>query len=46
MDKGGFRILQFLGDVAGQTEIRILVYRAGDQARDIGHGTEDLGKGV
>ena len=46
MDKRGFWVLQLLGDVARQTEIRILVDRAWDQARDVRHGAEDLGKGV
>jgi hypothetical protein len=42
VDKCGFRILQLLGNVACQTEIRILVDRTGDQARDVGHGAENL----
>lgn len=46
MDKGGFGILQLLGDVTRQTEIWILVDRARDQARNVGHGAENLREGI
>ena len=42
----GLRVLELHGDVARQPEVRVLVDRARDEARDVGDGAEDLGEGV
>ena len=42
----GLRVLELRGDVAREPEVRVLVDRAWDEARDVGDGAEDLGEGV
>lgn len=46
MDKCGFGVLEFLRDVSRQSEVGVLVDRAGNKARDVAHFAKDLGKGV
>lgn len=46
MDQCRFGVLEFLGDVPRQSEVRILVDGAGNQTGDIGHFAKDLGEGV
>lgn len=46
VDEEGFGVLEFGGDVPGEAEVRVLVDRAGDKARNVGFGAEDLREGV
>lgn len=42
MDEGWFWVLEFLRDITRKSEVRILVYRAGDEAWDIRNFAEDV----
>lgn len=42
MDEGGLFVLEALGALARQAEVRVLVDGAGDQARDVGLVAKDL----
>lgn len=46
MNECGFGVLEFLSDVARQSEIGVLVDRAGNKAGDVAHFTKDLREGV
>ena len=46
VDESGFGVLDLLGNVAGQSEIGILVDGARDEARDISRSPKDLGEGA
>lgn len=42
MKKRGFLVFEFCGDVASEAEVRVLIYGAGDEARDVGRSAVDL----
>jgi hypothetical protein len=46
VDEVGFRVLKLLGDVPSQTEVRILIDGARDEAGDVRLLAEDLREGV
>ena len=46
VDQGRFGVFELDGDVAGETEVRVLVDCAGNEARDVGLRAEDLEEGV
>lgn len=46
MDERRFRVFEFDGDVAGKTEIGVLVDCAGDKTGNVGYGAEDMREGV
>lgn len=46
VNERGLLVLEALGDFTGDAEVRVLVDRAGDEARDVGLGAEDLGERV
>ena len=46
MDESWLLILEFLGDISSETEVRILVDSTWDQAGDVADSTEDMGEAV
>jgi hypothetical protein len=42
MDEGWFGVLKFLRHITRKPEVRVLVYRAGDEAWDIRNFAEDV----
>lgn len=42
MQKRRLGVFEFLCNISGEAEIRVLVYGAGDEARNIGNGAKDL----
>lgn len=46
MEERRLGVLELDGDVAREAEVRVLVDRARDEARDVRSGAEDVGEGV
>jgi hypothetical protein len=46
MDESWLLVLEFLGDIPGETEVRVLVDSTWDQAGDVANDTEDMGEAV
>lgn len=46
MEERGLGVLELDGDVACETEVRVLVDRARDEARDVGCSAKDVREGV
>lgn len=46
MDERRFGVFEFLGDVARQSEVRVLIDGAWNEAADVAHFAKDLGEGV
>ena len=46
VDECRFGVLEFLGDVSRQSEVRVLVDGAGNKAGDVANFAKDLGEGV
>ena len=42
VDQGRFGVFELDGDVAGETEVRVLVYRARDQAGEVTARTKNI----
>lgn len=46
MEEGGFGVFQLLGDVAGYSEVWVLVDGTWDEAGDVRFGAKDVGESV
>lgn len=46
MDEGRFWVLEFLGDIARQSEVGVLIDSAWNKAGDVARFAKDLWKGV
>lgn len=46
VEKRRLGVLELHGDVTSKTEVGVLIDCAGNQARDVGYCTKDVGKGI